>query len=173
MNKSILAGAIALSLGVVSTSASALSIDITAMNFGSTSAASGVADTDNLGTTFNGTFFNAAWVATTVAAFTTAGANIWAGTSPQGAWSYNFTLTADQVAFGTYFDWSTGSSIPVVAIFNNDGSAGPGVPMVVGPFPGQAPTWQGTVSAVPVPSAVWLFGSGLIGLVGFARRKKS
>ena len=27
------------------------------------------------------------------------------------------------------------------------------------------------VSAVPVPSAVWLFGSGLIGLVGFARRK--
>jgi len=29
----------------------------------------------------------------------------------------------------------------------------------------------GDVSAVPVPAAVWLFGSGLIGLVGFARRK--
>ena len=28
-----------------------------------------------------------------------------------------------------------------------------------------------TVSAVPVPAAVWLFGSGLIGLVGFARRR--
>ncbi len=27
------------------------------------------------------------------------------------------------------------------------------------------------VSAVPVPAAVWLFGSGLIGLAGFARRK--
>ena len=27
------------------------------------------------------------------------------------------------------------------------------------------------ISAVPVPAAVWLFGSGLIGLVGFARRK--
>lgn len=27
------------------------------------------------------------------------------------------------------------------------------------------------VSAVPVPAAVWLFGSGLIGLIGFARRK--
>jgi len=26
-------------------------------------------------------------------------------------------------------------------------------------------------SAVPVPSAVWLFGSGLIGLIGLARRK--
>ncbi len=30
-----------------------------------------------------------------------------------------------------------------------------------------------TVSAVPVPAAVWLFGSGLLGLVGIARRKKA
>ena len=30
-----------------------------------------------------------------------------------------------------------------------------------------------SVSAVPVPAAVWLFGSGLIGLAGFARRKKA
>jgi hypothetical protein len=29
----------------------------------------------------------------------------------------------------------------------------------------------GAVSAVPVPAAAWLFGSGLIGLVGVARRK--
>jgi hypothetical protein len=28
-----------------------------------------------------------------------------------------------------------------------------------------------TVSAVPVPAAVWLFGSGLVGLIGVARRK--
>ena len=28
-----------------------------------------------------------------------------------------------------------------------------------------------TTSAVPVPAAVWLFGSGLIGLIGLARRK--
>lgn len=28
------------------------------------------------------------------------------------------------------------------------------------------------VSAVPIPAAVWLFGSGLIGLIGVARRKK-
>ena len=28
------------------------------------------------------------------------------------------------------------------------------------------------VSTVPVPAAIWLFGSGLIGLVGIARRKK-
>lgn len=29
------------------------------------------------------------------------------------------------------------------------------------------------LGAVPVPAAVWLFGSGLIGLVGVARRKKA
>jgi len=29
------------------------------------------------------------------------------------------------------------------------------------------------VSAVPVPPAMWLFGSGLIGMVGMARRKSS
>jgi hypothetical protein len=31
---------------------------------------------------------------------------------------------------------------------------------------------EAVVSAVPVPAAVWLFGSGLLGLVGIARRKK-
>jgi len=30
---------------------------------------------------------------------------------------------------------------------------------------------SGDVSAVPVPAAVWLFDSGLLGLVGVARRK--
>jgi hypothetical protein len=32
---------------------------------------------------------------------------------------------------------------------------------------------SGDVSAVPVPATAWLFGSGLIGLVGIARRKKA
>jgi hypothetical protein len=31
----------------------------------------------------------------------------------------------------------------------------------------------GDVGAVPMPAAVWLFGSGLLGLIGIARRKKS
>ena len=33
--------------------------------------------------------------------------------------------------------------------------------------------WVGNNAVVPVPAAVWLFGSGLIGLVGLARRKKA
>jgi hypothetical protein len=31
-------------------------------------------------------------------------------------------------------------------------------------------SWE--ISPVPVPAAVWLFGSGLIGLIGVAHRKK-
>ena len=29
------------------------------------------------------------------------------------------------------------------------------------------------VSAVPVPAAIWLFGTALVGLVGFSRRKST
>lgn len=32
---------------------------------------------------------------------------------------------------------------------------------------------DGDVAIVPVPAAVWLFGSGLLGLIGIARRKKA
>jgi len=31
---------------------------------------------------------------------------------------------------------------------------------------------DGDVSAIPVPGAVWLFGSGLLGLISFARKRK-
>jgi len=30
-----------------------------------------------------------------------------------------------------------------------------------------------SLAAVPIPAAVWLFGSGLLGLIGMARRKKA
>jgi len=53
-----------------------------------------------------------------------------------------------------------------------------GIPMAPnGPFAGFNANFNANMTAtpkvVPVPAAVWLFGSGLIGLVGIARRKKS
>ena len=45
-------------------------------------------------------------------------------------------------------------------------------------FGDATPTFGGTSvtinsTVVPVPAAVWLFGSGLLGLVGVARRRKA
>jgi hypothetical protein len=34
-----------------------------------------------------------------------------------------------------------------------------------------ASNWTPYVSAVPVPAAVWLFGTGILGLIGFSKRK--
>jgi hypothetical protein len=45
-----------------------------------------------------------------------------------------------------------------------------GTKMIDGPFIGSSANFN--VQAVPVPAAVWLMGSGLLGLVGVARRKK-
>jgi len=41
---------------------------------------------------------------------------------------------------------------------------GPGDDLAIGTY---------SIAAVPIPAAVWLFGSGLLGLVGMARRKKA
>jgi len=38
---------------------------------------------------------------------------------------------------------------------------------------GVTSAWFGGSTVVPVPAAVWLFGSGLLGLVGIARRRRS
>ena len=52
--------------------------------------------------------------------------------------------------------------------FETGGAANIGDPLDL-----SAGAFSGTLSIVPVPAAVWLFGSGLIGLIGIARRKKS
>jgi hypothetical protein len=40
-------------------------------------------------------------------------------------------------------------------------------------LPLDADVQSGSVSVVPVPAAIWLFGTGLIGLVGFSKRRKA
>jgi hypothetical protein len=67
------------------------------------------------------------------------------------------------------------SSEPFV-IAGDDGIGGS--PMIDGPFAGFNLNFDITaihvsyVNPIPVPAAVWLFGSGLVGLAGLARRKK-
>ena len=65
------------------------------------------------------------------------------------------------------------SAFPTVA----DGVSGS--PMTTAPFPGFNANFDFTsitatnTGTVPVPAAVWLFGSGLVGLAGVARRRRS
>ena len=33
--------------------------------------------------------------------------------------------------------------------------------------------WVANISNVPIPPALWLFGSGLLGMIGIAKRKKA
>lgn len=49
----------------------------------------------------------------------------------------------------------------------------PGGGATGGCFPGPSPFPGGGVSAVPAPAAIWLFGTGLIGLIGFSNRRKA
>lgn len=110
--------------------------------------------------------------------------------------SYTFQLTnAGQFAAGVFFDWSVNDDIPVLAVLqglddpsdgvfdvasvDSDGDGVPGTAMLTAPFPSQTPSFGGTMTCtncpppIPIPAAVWLFGSGLLGLVGVARRRKA
>ena len=77
--------------------------------------------------------------------------------NPNPASATNPTITYDGTTFTA--EWSS-----LIA-----GSPG-------GAFDGKTGNWvmQGTVStsAVPIPAAVWLFGSGVMGLAGVARRRR-
>jgi len=56
----------------------------------------------------------------------------------------------------------------------NAGGAFTDIPLIgytSGPVTGANLAMVTNVSAVPVPAAAWLFGSGLLGLIGVARRQ--
>lgn len=187
MNKTLIASAIALT--ALGSAAANADISITQMNFSGISAASGSV-LDAGGGSFTGSFFGHTWVADQVTGVldSSSPAGSFSGSNALGAYDYTAgiaNMAAGQVAVGTLFDWSTSVDIPVLAVFDCTSAPGTctginttaGGSMQTGPFAGATPAFNGTGSlvapAVPVPAAVWLFGSGLLGLVGVARRKKA
>jgi hypothetical protein len=66
----------------------------------------------------------------------------------------------------------TKGEIWMLASMDPDGDGINGIPMPAGgPFAGFNANFNANMAVIPVPAAVWLFGSGLLGLVGIARRK--
>jgi len=72
-------------------------------------------------------------------------------------------------------DWLTAAGVSVPAgwiLRNATGISADGSVIVgIGVYDGQERAWRAEVTAVPVPAAAWLFGSGLFGLIGVARRE--
>lgn len=107
------------------------------------------------------------------------------------------SITGIQLASGQWlgqllYDWSVNLDIDIVHVWNvtsnpdgsidlvstdvisdlfPTGSGAPGHPTIDGPTVGFSYTLDLHLEPVPVPAAAWLFGSGLLGLVGVARRK--
>lgn len=194
MKRTLVASAIALTLGV-STNASA-NLVVTSMDFGGNYAAEGTINDDGTWGSFNSidNFFYQPWTATQESdVITNSNGVTFAGSTALGAYDFSAdiaNMTNDQVAVGSYFNWNGNNDIAVLAVF--DCTSGTGcVGQTIGadgnmfggmqtpPFAGSVPAFNGTgtlsagVSEVPVPAAVWLFGSGLVGLAGIARRRKA
>jgi len=102
------------------------------------------------------------------------------GAIPVATTTYNVNNAGTAIGGGTF---STDDGVTNTAYADNDDVAG--TPMDNGPFIGfnasfdmMSVTMTGCLSEcggpaeVPVPAAVWLFGSGLVGLAGVARRRK-
>jgi hypothetical protein len=118
---------------------------------------------------------------------TISGVGVTAATEGQGfgaKGSYTLPMGAIPIATTTF----NTTDIGTVALGTNPSGTLPltddgigGNPMGAGPFPGWNANFDITslhvdsyiASVVPVPAAVWLFGSGLLGLVGVSRRKKA
>lgn len=134
-------------------------------------------DTDNNGTfdtVMNGNIGSATPASD---GLTFSDATIDQGPAPLATTTFNTTSLCNWTDHMSCYGMAVSGETPLF----DDGIAGS--PMIDGPFMGLNLTLDigsgnslhvtGVPSAVPVPAAVWLFGSGLIGLIGVARRKKA
>jgi hypothetical protein len=97
--------------------------------------------------------------------------------SPCTYYNLNCLWTGKGWAGQTNANAPSGGQTWMLSSVDGDGDGVPGILMKPGgPFAGFEASFNanlvGTPKVIPVPAAVWLFGSGLLGLVGVARRRK-
>lgn len=106
------------------------------------------------------------------------------GDSVTSGQNISMTVNSGQLGMHFLFDWSVSTDIDVLNVFDVsylngdmvltstdvDGNGIVGFAMVDGPFQG-VDMATNFVVATPIPAAAWLFGSGLLGLLGVAKRK--
>ena len=195
MKKSSIAISLALALGSSAASAATMNAGAQFLMLSATGGTVGNF-TDVTGAIGGGTwsvasptpFFGNVW---TAHGGTTFGPGTYSFDTVEGGVFTGVQVGAGQVGGHIFFDWNTATNIDVVNVWDVAGDTytstdvvvgapapGPdgvaGLGMIDGAFPGFNANFNFTApAAVPVPAAVWLFGSGLLGLVGVARRKKS
>jgi hypothetical protein len=95
------------------------------------------------------------------------------GPPQEGASNEGFPLYAIGVSYGDvntpYVDWIGAAFIDNLDLWADDFL---GIPLNGAQTADSTWMWA-NFSEVPVPAAVWLFGSGLLGLIGVARRKQA
>ena len=192
MKKTLLASAIALTVGSI-TSVQAQTITITKLLFGGPWNGTGSINSNGTGLIQSDHNFSfPIWEVDQQNWFDTHSSILsWSGTGTSANsanayadFTYTFHLSSNQVAAGSFFDWNGNNNIPILTIYDCPVSGGGtctgnSLAMVTAPFPGAKPRFIGSTAddfpisgAVPVPAAAWLMGSGLVGLIGVARRKR-
>lgn len=94
--------------------------------------------------------------------------------APSGATGYNLNINlfSNVLQHGYWSSTERGELQAFVYVMKQDGDQTFGSKTGISAYSAWA-VQSGDVSAVPVPAAVWLFGSGLLGLIGVAKRKKA
>ena len=188
MKKSAIAVSLVLALG--SASASAATATMTSATFDMYDPTGTLMNVD---ATVTGSIGDGAWAVASNALFfglnwtahsgTTFGPGTYTIDTVQGGVYTGVVVGAGQVGGHILFNWGATQDIDVVNVWDVagstytsvdvDGDGVPGIGMIDGAFPGFSANFSFDAPQVPVPAAVWLFGSGLLGLVGVARRKKA
>ena len=98
--------------------------------------------------------------------------DVWTGTTPDGNADPNTALGSPTLLSKYGFPYNASQNISAAPLayteqFNQNHLYGVSQELIV-PENGKA-----ALSSIPIPAAIWLLGSGLLGLVGMARRKKA